>query len=59
MNPERRSWRRLLAALAITCAQAFGSTARAQASDSAQLERRLEQSLKMIESLASRVDACP
>ena len=56
MNADRRSWRRLLAALAITCAQAFGSTAWAQASDSAQLERRLEQSLKMIESLASRVE---
>ncbi|HEX6706573.1 MAG TPA: hypothetical protein VF169_17575 [Albitalea sp.] len=48
---------RLLASIAMACALAAVSPCRAQAAgDTAQLERRLEQSLKMIEALAARVE---
>ncbi|HEV7913210.1 MAG TPA: hypothetical protein VGP22_05550, partial [Albitalea sp.] len=55
MTADRRRWRRWTAALAFAGVPVFASSAWAQAAD-ASLERRLEQSLKRIESLAARVE---
>ena len=57
MDVERRDWRFLLASAALGLMAGAAAPSHAQAAgDAAQLERRLEQSVKMIEALAARVE---